>query len=58
MTSNWVLIILFVAVLTLLCLAVLLIIIRLYYWGPSGKPIKYRHHGDGPRGSPDADRRQ
>jgi hypothetical protein len=37
--------ILFIVLLTALSLAGLLLMVKKYYWGPSGRPPQYRPHG-------------
>ena len=48
--------ILLVLLLTLVSLAGLLLMVRKFYWGPTGRPPKYRPHGGQLRpGAADAD---
>ena len=37
--------ILFIVLLTVLSLAGLLLMVKKYYWGPTGRPPQYRPHG-------------
>ncbi len=39
---------LLVGLMTLVGLVGLVLMVRKYYWGPTGRPPQYRYHGDEP----------